>query len=32
MTIYYKGKPAKVWEIGRQTPQPDWVKEGFQKN
>lgn len=31
MKAYYQGKIADVWEIGRQTPQPDWVKDAFQK-
>lgn len=32
MKAYYKGEVADVWEIGKDTPQPDWVKEAFQKN
>lgn len=32
MKTFYKGKAAKVWQIGRHSPQPDWVQEAFSKN
>lgn len=32
MKTLYKGKPAEVWQIGRHSPQPDWVQEAFAKN
>lgn len=32
MKARYKGNVVEVWEIGKQTSQPDWVKEAFKKN
>lgn len=32
MHTLYKHKPAEVWQIGRHSPQPDWVREAFSKN
>lgn len=32
MKAIYKGKMTEVWEIGRDTPQPDWVKEAMKQN
>ena len=32
MKAIYKGKVAELWEIGRTTPQPDWVKRAFQQH
>lgn len=32
MKTLYKGKSAEVWQIGRHSPQPDWIQEAFAKN
>ncbi len=32
MKALYKGQIADIWEIGQNTPQPDWVKDAFRKN
>ena len=32
MKALYKGEPADIWEIGKTTPQPDWVREAFEAN
>lgn len=31
MKKLYKHKSAEVWQIGRHSPQPDWVQEAFSK-
>ncbi|MBM2882398.1 role in replication [Streptococcus pyogenes] len=32
MLTLYKRQIAEVWEIGRETPQPEWVRDAFRKN
>lgn len=32
MKALYKGRLSDVWEIGKTTYQPDWVKQAFKKN
>ena len=32
MKAIYKNQVADVWKIGKETEQPDWVKEAFAKN
>ncbi|EHJ55656.1 hypothetical protein HMPREF9318_00279 [Streptococcus urinalis FB127-CNA-2] len=32
MKAFYKGNMVEVWEIGKETPQPNWVQEAFRKN
>lgn len=33
MKARYKGKEiVEVWEIGKNTPQPSWIQEAFEKN
>ena len=29
MKVLYKGEPAEVWEIGKTTARPDWVRDAF---
>ena len=31
MQAWYHGKPATVWVIGKNSPQPDWVQQAFAK-
>ena len=32
MTILFQDVPVSVWEINKNTPQPDWVKNCFENN
>lgn len=31
MKAIHKGKVVEVWKIGKDTPQPDWVRQAIQK-
>ncbi|MGT2926249.1 role in replication [Streptococcus cuniculipharyngis] len=31
MAVWYQGKPAQVWVIGKDSPQPDWVEQAFRQ-
>lgn len=32
MKAFYKGNVAEVWKIGRNTEQPNWVRNAFDEN